>query len=87
MEKVLEKQIVRYVLGTIYEDDGRCYYLRSLHDIGKYDYVFDIELATKAEKKSVIKMLLQNYQMDMGKDALDFVILPVVIEYSLVKEV
>lgn len=85
MEFVLEKRIKRYCLACI--QDNICWYLRSLHDIGAWDMVTDIELATKASSKSIAKMVRENYEKDFGKNAEKFVIVPVVLDYSLVKEI
>ena len=83
MEKVLEKSNLVYVLATV-ENDMRCY-LKSLHEIGCYEITADIEKASKARSKKIINMLLDNYRMDMKEQALDFFVVPVLIEYNLIK--
>ena len=93
MEKVLEKSIKRYVLGAIEGD--KCYYLRVTHRKvpgqfvadSQYELVQDIEAATKAERKSIIRAIQETYVAAIGDSALEFVILPLVIDYSLIKEV
>lgn len=93
MEKVLEKQDTRYVLGVIEGD--YCYYLKINHipvpgqfvARKEYEMVTDIEIATKASKHNIAEIILQDYRNAMGDEALDFTILPVVVEFSLIKEV
>ncbi len=85
MELVLEKRIKRYCLACI--QDNYCWYLRSLHDIGAWDMVTDIEQATKAASKNIARMMRENYERDYGVNAVKFIIVPVVLDYSLVKEV
>lgn len=82
---VLEKKIKKYCLATI--QDNVCWYLRSLHQIGAWEMVTDIEAASKAATKAVANLLRENYERDMGKNALHFVTVPVIIDYNLVKEV
>ena len=85
VEKVLEKSVTKYCLATISE--GYCWYLKSLHGIGGWEVVSDIEQATKTATKGVAKIVRENYENDMGKNALEFVVIPIIIDYSLVKEV
>lgn len=93
MEKVLEKSVKKYVLGAIEGD--KCYYLRVTHRKvpgqlvanSQYELVEDIETATKAERKSIIRAVLETYVGAIGNSALEFVILPLVIDYNLIKEV
>lgn len=49
--------------------------------------VTDIESASKTLTRTIAKTLKENYEMDMGSNALHFVIVPIVIDYNLVKEV
>ena len=85
MELVLEKKIKRYCLACI--EDNYCFYLKSLHRIGGWELVTDIEQATKADSKSIMRMVRDNYERDMGTNASKLVVVPVVIDYSLVKEI
>ena len=93
MEKILEKSDTRYVLGVI--DGDYCYYLKINHipvsgqfvARKEYEMVTDIEIATKASKHSIAEIILQDYKNAMKNDALEFTILPVVVEFSLIKEV
>lgn len=93
MEKVLEKSYKRYVLGAI--EDGVCYYLKVRHENvpgqltahAVYECTVDIEQATKATSRSIIEAVLDTYDRNVGEDALEFVVLPLVVDYSLLKEV
>lgn len=93
MEKILEKKETRYVLGVI--DGNYCYFLKVNHipvpgqfvARKEYEMVTDIEIATKASKREIAKYILQDYQAAMKDDALEFTILPVEVEFSLIKEV
>lgn len=93
MEKILEKKETRYVLGAI--DDNYCYFLKINHipvpgqfvARKEYELVTDIEVATKASKRSIAEFMRNDYENAMKEDALEFSILPVVVEFSLIKEV
>lgn len=93
MERVLEKQLNRYVLGAI--EDDKCYFLRVEHTPVKgrlvadktYICTYDIEQATKATNRTIAQMFLDSYRENVGDNALDFVILPLEISFSLIKEI
>ena len=85
MELVLEKKVKRYALAAI--EDNVCWYLRSLGTVGGFDMVADIEQATKTSTKGTAKALREIYERDMGRNAVKFIIVPVVIDFSLVKEI
>ena len=85
MELVLEKRLKKYALACI--QDNFCWYLRSLgYDVG-WDMVTAVEQATKTMSKSVARSLRDMYERDMGENAVKFIVVPVVIDYSLVKEI
>ena len=93
MEKVLEKSLKRYVLGAI--ENNQCYYLKVIHEKipgqivahAVYECTFDIESATKSTSRNVIEAVLDTYNRSVGDDALEFVVLPLIIDYNLLKEV
>lgn len=85
MERIPEKTIKRYVLATMH--DGQCWYLHSIHKIGAWEMVADIEAATKTTTKSIAKVLLNDYKRDFGDKGYDFIIIPLIIDYSLIKEI
>lgn len=80
MNKVLEKQQLKYVLATL-EQPTR--YIKSLH-FGKYLLTDDIENATKTMSIKIAKELVDLYVHDTGNT--EIVVLPVVITYELVNE-
>lgn len=93
MEKILEKKETRYVLGAI--DGNYCYFLKINHvpvpgqfvANKEYEMVTDIEIATKASSREIAEYMRDDYENAMKADALEFSILPVVVEFSLIKEV
>ena len=94
MEKVLEKKLKRFVLGAI--EDGKCYFLKIIHTPVKgsfvakaeYECTFDIEQSTKYTKREIAEAVLDTYKHIIGDDdALEFVILPLEIDYNLIKEI
>lgn len=93
MEKILEKKEKKYVLAAI--EGSYCYYLKLNHHKvpgqfvadSSFEMVTDIVYATKSEKKSIMRSVLERYQNAVGDEALEFVILPVEITYELIKEI
>ena len=93
MEKVLEKSLKRYVLGAI--EDGVCYYLKVRHtpipgqllSRVQYECTLDIESATKATSRNIMESVFETYLQNVGDDALDFVVIPLEISFSLIKEI
>ena len=85
MEQVHEKTVKRYCLAAI--QDGYCWYLQSLGQDKGFNLVTDIEQATKAATKSVAKYLREVYEYELGKNAYQLIIIPLIIDYSLVKEI
>ncbi len=84
MERITEKELVRYVVATL-NPDGRAMYLRSLHG-GNYDLVEDIEYATKLCGKSTARAFYRIACQDLGPH-IELVLIPLIIMYQLVKEV
>ena len=84
IEIVPEKRLKKYALATI--QDNICWYVRSKGFNEGWELVTDIELATKAMTKSIMYQVRNNYENDMGKNALHTVVIPVIVEFSLVKE-
>ena len=83
MERVKEKEYVRYVVATL-NQDGKVMYLHSLHE-GKYVLVEEIEYATKLRNRAVAVDFYKFAVHDFGPDV-ELVLLPVIISYDLVKE-
>ena len=76
----VEKKITKYVIATI---DGK--YLKKTPSKTEYCFVEDIELATKAMSKKMMKTILDYFYMDTGLN-IELVILPVNITYELIDE-
>ena len=93
MDKVLEKNTLKYVVAGI--DSNYCWYIASKHSrvegklVGKTEYftTTDIELAAKASKKEVAQIIRDDYLRLSGDGDLELVIIPLVTEYYLVKEI
>lgn len=83
IEKVLEKQELRYVLATAVS--GRPTYLKKELQKIEYSFVTDIINATKAHSKKIAQIMLENYIHDTGDTGSELVIIPLVISYELVK--
>lgn len=82
-ERVKEREYIRYVVAYL-DDEGRAVYLHSLHG-GRYQFVEEIEYATKLNGSAAAKMFYGFAVQDLPDKEL--VLLPVVITYELVKEV
>ena len=83
IEKILEKQELKYVLGTAVS--GKPMYLKK--ELAKIEYSFttDITKATKACSAKIARILLDNYIHDTGDTGSELVIIPLVVSYELVK--
>ena len=80
-ERIREREYLRYVVAYL-DDSGRAVYLHSLHG-GHYQFVEEIEYATKLKGKTAAKVFYQFAVQDLPDKEL--VLLPVVICYDLVK--
>lgn len=80
----IEKTKNLYVLCSL-DKAGHTCYLRSLHEPGKWEIITDIEMATKYTTVDAAEMSYSFYQKEIGADALDFVIIPMKIEYKLIE--
>lgn len=83
IEKVLEKQELKYVLGTAVS--GKPMYLKKKLQKIEYSFTTDITEATKAHSSKIARMMLENYVHDTGDTESELVIIPLVISYELVK--
>lgn len=83
IEKILEKQELRYVLGTAVS--GKPMYLKKKLQKIEYSFTTDITDATKAHSGKIARMMLDNYIHDTGDTGSELVIIPLVISYELVK--
>lgn len=88
MNKHLEKTLNRYAICSM-DENGKVVYLHSLR-FGKWELTHDICRATKTENKDLADELLSYYLSDTldtdGVYAGEWVIVPMVIEYSLIEE-
>ncbi len=82
MDRVKEREYIKYVVATL-DENGRALYLHSLHE-GKYMMVEEIEYATKIKGKQAAKDFYRFALHDLPDREL--VLLPVVITYELIKE-
>ena len=91
-ERVNEKTLKRYVVACI--SDNYCWYIRSVRSPVEnqivahveYTMVTDIELADKYASRSIANTIRDDY-LRMSKDTVDLVVIPLEIEYNLVKEI
>ena len=81
MEIIVKRKKV-YVLAAL-NDDGTFYYLRSLHEPGRWEIVNDIEVATKYTSKYAAEMSYDFYQMEMLDNINSFTMLPTEIAYTI----
>lgn len=73
-----------YVLASI-DNAGKTVYLRSLHSAGQWEIVADIEMATKGSNMATIELMRDFYEQETDNYN-TFVIVPLEIEYRLVRE-
>lgn len=85
MIKHIEKMKEGYVLCTL-DKNGNTGYLRSLHEPGKWEVVYDIEMSTKYANDEAANMSYWLYKNEMGNNAGEFVMIPFEIEYRLLQE-
>lgn len=82
-ERIKEREYLKYVVAYL-DSEGRAVYLHSLHD-GKYQFVEEIEYATKLKGTAAARMFYRFAVNDLPDKEL--VLLPVIISYELVKQV
>ncbi len=82
--KHIEKIRELFVLCSI-DKKGQTCYLRSLHEPGKWEIVTDIEIATKYTTLEAAEISYDFYKREMGNSYLEFVIIPMEIEYRLIQ--
>ena len=83
--KHVEKVKKVFVLCSL-DNTGRTCYIRSLYEPGKWEITTNIEMATKYTTMDAADMSYWFYQKELGDDAGVFVVIPLEIEYRLVKE-
>ena len=64
---------------------GKTVYLKSLHDVGKWEITTDIEMATKCADRETANIMLNIYYQEIGNDNA-WVIVPLIIQYQLIDE-
>lgn len=84
-EKILDKQELRYVLGTAVS--GKTTYLKKALAKAEYEFVTDITKATKTVSAKIANIILENYVRDTGDTTSELIVIPLLISYELVKEV
>lgn len=83
--KILELSEQKYVLATII--DGAPMYLKKKLQKTEYIFVKDIRDATKTNSVEAAKIIKSYYRHDTGRYGVDLAIIPLVIDYSLIKEI
>lgn len=84
-EKILDKQELRYVLGTAVS--GKATYLKKALTKAEYEFVTDITKATKTVSAKIANIILENYVRDTGDTTSELIVIPLLISYELIKEV
>ena len=84
-EKILDKQELRYVLGTAVS--GKATYLKKTLTKTEYEFVTDITKATKTVSVKIANIILENYVRDTGDTTSELIVIPLLISYELIKEV
>ena len=84
-EKILDKQELRYVLGTAVS--GKATYLKKTLTKAEYEFVTDITKATKTVSAKIANIILENYVRDTGDTTSELIVKPLLISYELIKEV
>lgn len=84
-EKILDKQELRYVLGTAVS--GKTTYLKKTLAKAEYEFVTDITKATKTISAKIANIILENYVRDTGDTTSELIVIPLLISYELIKEV
>lgn len=83
MEKVLEKQLRRYVIAYIGQD-GQARYLGRKKQL--WFITPDITQAAKTRNRALAQDLLSYYRQEVTKD-IELAVIPLEITYELIKEV
>lgn len=82
-KKYLQKRIRKYVIATL---DIPTFYLQ--HMGGKnWQFVDDIEIATKTMGKGLANQLKNLYYLDTGRRNEELVVVPVEISYDIVEDI
>lgn len=84
MKVSIEKAKECYVICSI-DLSGKTVYLKSLHDVGKWEITTDIEMATKCADRETANIMLNIYYQEIGNDN-TWVIVPLIIQYQLIDE-
>ena len=84
VEKILEKQLLRYVIATTVS--GEPIYLKKTLRKAEYKFVTDIDEATKCVSAKTANTVREFYIHDTHDTYADLIIIPLVISYELVKE-
>lgn len=83
--KILELSEQKYVLATVI--DGEPAYLKKKLQRTEYVFVKDIRDATKTNSIEAAKIVKSYYRHDTGNYGVELAIIPLVIDYHLIKEV
>lgn len=84
-EKILDKQVLRYVIATTVS--GKPTYLKKKLQKAEYSFVENIDEATKCSSFAIAETVRKYYEYDTQDTRAELIIIPVVISYELVKEV
>lgn len=79
--RYLAKRIRKYVIATL---DIPTLYLQSLH-LGRWQFIDNIEAATKTYSKSLANQLIKSYYIDTGTKV-DMVVVPIDVTYEIIQE-
>ena len=79
--KHLEKKEKKYIIASV--DDGM--YLVYKND--KYSFVRNVSYATKFTSRQLANKYIDFYTLDTFDNKYDLIVVPLIIEYSLVEEV
>ena len=82
MKKYIEKKIRKYVIATL---DNPTLYLMKTPAKSEYCFIEDIEFATKAMSKKVMKQILNYYYLDTGLNT-ELVVIPIDITYEIIDD-
>ena len=84
MNKILEKEVIKYLIVSL-DNTGKTVYLHSLRE-NKWEITPDIERATKTYNRRLANMVLENYYYDIHPIGEEWIVMPVVVQWSLVDE-
>lgn len=82
--KLSTEKINNYFVLCSLDLEGKTVYLRSLHDLNKWEIVTDIEMATKTHDYETAELLKECYDREIG-DA-EWAIVPEIITFQLIDE-